>query len=64
MAVGEHEAIAVEPVGILGIELEDLREQHVAYSSHAHWGTGVSAVGLGNNVDSKAPDAIRGGIHN
>lgn len=51
MAVGEDEAVAVEPLGVLRVEGHELVEQDVGDRSHAHGRTGVARVGLERGID-------------
>lgn len=51
VAVGEDEAIAVEPLGVLGVEGHELVEQDVGDGGHAHGRTGVARVGLERGID-------------
>jgi hypothetical protein len=47
----EDEAIPVDPLGVLGVELHELVEQDVGDRRHAHGGTGMAGVGLEGGID-------------
>lgn len=51
VTVGENETVAVNPVGVLGVEVHELVEQDVSHGGHAHRGTGVTGVGLEGGID-------------
>jgi hypothetical protein len=51
VAVGEHEAITVDPVGVLGVEAHELVEEDVSHGGHAHGGTGMAGVGFEGSID-------------
>ena len=40
----ENESIAVQPLGVLGVELHVLAEENMGNRSHAHGGTGMAGV--------------------
>ena len=48
--IRENEAVPVDPVGVLGVEVHELVEQNVGHRGHAHRGTGVTRVGLGGGI--------------
>jgi hypothetical protein len=52
--VREDEAIAVDPVGVLGVESHELVEQDVGRRGHAHRGARVAGVGLEGGIDLDA----------
>lgn len=58
MAGGEHEAVAVEPAGVPGVEPEELVEEDVAQGSAAHRETRVPGVGLLHGVHGQEPDGV------
>lgn len=49
--VRKNEAVAVDPVGVLGVEGHELVEQDVGHGGHAHGGTRVARVGLEGGID-------------
>lgn len=51
VAVGKHETVAVEPLGVLGVEGHELVEQDVGDGGHAHGRTGVARVGGERGID-------------
>ena len=59
MAGRQDEAVAVRPVGIGGIELEKLREQHGCHIGHAHGHSRVSGVRLLHRIEAEEPDGVR-----
>lgn len=60
MAVGEHKAVAVKPLGVFGVRVQETAEENMRDGGHAHGGTGVARVGLGDNVDRKGADGVDG----
>ena len=54
----QHEAVAVEPLGVLGVVLEELVPEGVTHGCAAHRQAGVAAVGLVDGVDSQHPNAV------
>lgn len=58
MTGGEHEAVAVEPLGVLGVVLEELVPERITHGCAAHRQAGVAAVGLVDGVDSQHPNAV------
>ena len=50
VAVGEDEAVTVDPLGVGRAEAEELGPQNVGDGSHAHGCTGVTRVGLGDHI--------------
>ena len=58
MTSGEHEAVAVEPLGVLGVVLEELVPERITHGCAAHRQAGVAAVGLVDGVDSQHPNAV------
>jgi hypothetical protein len=52
--VREDETIAVDPVGVLGVESHELVEQDVGRRGHAHRGARVAGVGLEGGIDLDA----------
>ena len=51
----ENESIAVQPLGVLGVELHVLAEKNVGNGGHAHGGTGMAGVASegGINLDGE-----------
>jgi hypothetical protein len=49
--VRENEAVAVDPVWVLGVESHELVEHDVGHRSHAHRGTRMTRVGLKGGID-------------
>jgi hypothetical protein len=58
MAVGEHKAIAVSPLGILRIMFEEIIPQHFGDVCHAHRCAGVAAVGFLHRIHTQGADGI------
>ena len=58
VASRQHEAVAVEPLGVLGVVIEELVPERITHGCAAHWQAGVAAVGLVDGVDSQHPDAV------
>lgn len=51
VTVGENKTIAVNPVGVLGVEAHELVEEDVSHGGHAHGGPGMAGVGLEGGID-------------
>ena len=58
VAARQHEPVPIRPVRIGGVELEDVAKKHSRDVGHAHWQTGVSALGFFHRVDSEETDRI------
>ena len=58
MAGGQHEAVAVGPFGVRGVELQEAREQHGGDVGHAHGHAGMAGIGLLHRVHGQRPDGI------
>ena len=58
VAVGENEAVARDPLGILGVIFHDFRVQHVSDRRAAHRRTRVTGVSLLNNVSAHHADCV------
>mmetsp|Transcript_70975 Transcript_70975/g.161223 ORF Transcript_70975/g.161223 Transcript_70975/m.161223 type:complete len:327 (+) Transcript_70975:448-1428(+) len=58
MAGGEHETVAVHPVGVLRVEVHFLREEHVADGCLAHRGPRVPAVCLVHGVHGEETNRV------
>jgi hypothetical protein len=63
MAGGEDEAVAVEPVWVLGVVPHDLVVQDVTHRSAPHGQTRVTRVGLLHGVDRQEPNRVHGLLH-
>jgi hypothetical protein len=53
MAIGQHEAITIGPIRIVGIEAEKPLPQRVDQWCQRHWGAGVSGIGLLHGINRK-----------
>lgn len=60
VAVGEHKAVTVEPLGVFRVRVEEPAEKDVGDGGHAHGCTRVARVGLGDNVDREGTDGVDG----
>ena len=58
VAGGQHEAVAVEPLGVLGVVLEELVPQGVAHRGTTHGQAGVPALGLVDRINRQEADAV------
>ncbi len=58
VAVGEHEPVAVGPVGVGGVELEDARVQDVGEGREGHRRARVTRVGLLDRVHRQPADDV------
>ena len=58
VARGEHEAVTVEPLVVLGVVSHGLAVNHVAHGGAAHGKTGVAGVGLVDGVDREEADGV------
>ena len=58
VAGGEHEAVAVRPIGVRGVELQESREQHGGHVGHAHRHAGVAGIGFLYGVHGERPDGV------
>ena len=54
----EHEAVAVGPVGMLRVELEEPRPQHGGDVGHAHRHAGMAGLRLLDRVHGERPDGV------
>ncbi len=54
----QHEAVAVGPIGVRGVELQEAREQHGGDIGHAHGHAGMAGIGLLHGVHGQRPDGI------
>ena len=57
---GEHEAVAVRPVGVRRGMVQEPRPQRVRHRRHAHRGAGMAGVGLLDAVDGQGADRVDG----
>ena len=51
MAVGQHEAIPIDPVGVLWVEGHEFVEEDVGHRRHSHGRARVARVGLEGGID-------------
>ena len=58
VAAGQHEPVAVEPLGISRVVAQEARPQHVGDRRHAHRHAGVAGVGLLDAVHGQAADDV------
>ena len=58
VAGGEDEAVAVEPVGVLGVVAHDLVVEDVSHGRASHGEPRVAGVGLLHGVDGQEPDRV------
>ena len=56
----EHEPVAVEPLGIVGVVLQEPGPQHRRRVGHAHREARVARVRLLDGVDGEPPDGVGG----
>jgi len=63
MAGGEHEAVAVEPGGVLRVEAEELVEQDVSQRRAAHGEAWVPGLRLLHGVHGQEPDRVHRLLH-
>ena len=60
VAVGEDEAVAVDPLGVGGIVLHELVVEQVGDGCAAEGRAGVAGVGLLNGVDGEEAEGVDG----
>ena len=58
VAVRQHEAVAIRPVGVLGVELQVVAEQHRGRVGHAHGGARMARIRRVHRVDGQRADAV------
>jgi len=58
MPIGEHETIAIGPLRVGRVVLEVVAPEHLSDIRHAHWGTGVAAVGFLHGIHAECADGI------
>jgi hypothetical protein len=51
MAVGEHKAVAIDPVRIFGIKGHKSVEKDMAYWGHAHRGARMAGICLSSSIN-------------
>ena len=54
----EHEAVAVGPFGMGGVELQEAREQHRGHVGHAHGHAGMAGIGLLHRVHGERANGV------
>ena len=59
MAVGKNEAVAVDPMGVRGVELHELLEEDGGDIRHSHRRAGVAAIGVLDSVHGEGANAVR-----
>ena len=60
VAGGQHEPVAVGPVGVRGGVAQEPRPHHIRHRRGAHRGAGVPGVRLLDGVDRERPDGVDG----
>ena len=63
MAGGEDEAVAIEPVGVLGVIPHDFLIEDMAHGGTPHGEARVSGIGLLHGIDGEEADGIHGLLH-
>mmetsp|Transcript_21639 Transcript_21639/g.60016 ORF Transcript_21639/g.60016 Transcript_21639/m.60016 type:complete len:323 (+) Transcript_21639:1807-2775(+) len=63
VASGQHEAVPVEPLRVLGVVLHDLVVQDVAHGCAAHGHTGVPTLGLVHTINGQEADGVHALLH-
>ncbi len=58
VAVGQHETIAVGPVGIGRVVLQEVVPQHLRDIGHAHGGAGVTGIGLLDGIHAERTNGV------
>ncbi len=58
VAGGEHEAVAIGPVRVRGIELHVLHPERVSHGRSAHGHTGVARIRLLDGICREDPDGV------
>ena len=58
VAGGQHEAVAIRPVGRGRIEFQELREQHRRDVGHAHRHAGMPGFGFLDRIHGERPDGV------
>ncbi len=62
VAHGQHEAVAVRPDGVAGVEAEEALPQAVRDRGHGHRRAGVARVGRLDRVHGQAANGVDGGL--
>ena len=50
-SVREDKAVAIDPIGVLGIESHELVEEDVGHRGHAHRGAGMAGICFEGGID-------------
>ena len=58
VAVGQHEAVTVGPLGVARVVLELIVPEHLGDVGHAHGGAGVAAVGFLHGIHAEGTDGV------
>lgn len=58
VTVGKHEAVAVGPGRVGGVESEVITPEHLGDVCHTHGHAGMSGVGLLDSVHGQRPDGV------
>ena len=58
VAVGQHETIAIRPLGVAGVMFKIQAPKSHSHFGHAHGGTGVAGVGLLHSVHGQCADGV------
>ena len=58
MAGRQHEAVAVGPIRVRGIEFQEAGEQHGGDIGHAHGHAGMAGIGLLHGIHGERADGI------
>lgn len=61
MAVGQHETITIGPLRLRWMMAQMAAPQGHSHVRHAHWGTGVTGVGLLDGIHSQRANGVRHG---
>ena len=59
MTGGQHEAVAVRPFRMHGVEFQEACEQHRGHVGHAHGHAGMAGIGLLHRIHGERPDGVR-----
>ena len=55
---GKNEAVAVRPIGVRGVELQEAREEHGGHVGHAHRHAGMAGIGLLHRVHGQRANGV------
>src|SRR3984957_7106914 len=58
VAVRKHEAIAIGPDRIIGIEAKEMLPQRIGHRRQRHWGAGMSGIGLLHGVHRECANGV------